>query len=77
MVKKVIIFVISVLIITTNFQVVYAEIFFPTTNVRLKGPSTYCILTPTDEIANDKAPQWVKLAKNAVVDWETNLKCRK
>ena len=74
MVKKGIIITIIILVITSNFQAVYAEIFFPSTNVRLKGPSTYCVITPTDEILQEKGIKWVKLTKDAIQDWENNLK---
>ncbi|MBA4461918.1 MAG: hypothetical protein H2B00_05340, partial [Nitrosopumilaceae archaeon] len=74
MVKKAIIFTIAILVITSNFQAVYAEIFFPTTNVRLDGPSTYCVITPTDEISDEKTRQWVRLTENSVQAWETSLK---
>ena len=35
--KKAIILAISILVISSNFQAVSAEIFFPSTNVRLEG----------------------------------------
>jgi len=72
--KKTIIFAISVLVITSNFQAVSAEIFFPSTNVRLDGSTTYCIVTPTDEISQNKNTEWVRLTENAVLDWGKNLK---
>lgn len=74
MVKKAIIFVITFLVITTNFQAVYAEIFFPTTNVRLKGPSTYCIDASSEGISNNKMQEWIGMVESAVSDWEKNLK---
>ena len=72
--KKIIIFALSVLIVTSGFQAVSAEIFFPSTNVRLEGPGTYCAITPTDEILQDKKEEWVQLIESAVRDWEKNLK---
>jgi hypothetical protein len=72
--KKAIILGISVLMISSNFQAVSAEIFFPSTNVRLDGVSTYCIITPEDEISQEKNTEWAELAKDAVLDWEQNLK---
>ncbi len=72
--KWAIILAVAVLVITSNLQPVFAEIFYPTTNVRLKGPSTYCIITPTNEIAENKNLIWVKLTKDSVLDWEKNLK---
>jgi hypothetical protein len=74
MVKKAIILAISVLVISSNFQAVSAEIFFPSTNVRLEGATTYCIITPTDEISENKNAEWVRLVDDAVLDWEQNLK---
>ena len=73
MLKKIAIIAFSILIISVNFQSIYAEIFYPTTNVRLKGPSTYCVITAI-EAPPEKSTQWVKLVKDAVLDWETNLK---
>ena len=72
--KKAMILVISVLVISSNFQAVSAEIFFPTTNVRLDGPNTYCIIKPLDEISQNKNSEWSDLAEKAVLDWEQNLK---
>ncbi len=72
--KKIIILAVSVLVISSNFQAVSAEIFFPSTNVRLDGSPTYCIIEPTDEISQNKNTEWVRLTENAVLDWEKNLK---
>ncbi len=69
-----IILAISVLVISSNFQAVSAEIFFPSTNVRMDGPSTYCIITITDEIVQNKNARWVGLMEDAVLDWEEKLK---
>ena len=74
MLKKSLFLAISILIISANFQSIYAEIFYPTTNVRLKGPSTYCVITTIGEVSPEKSSQWIKLTKDAVLDWETNLK---
>jgi hypothetical protein len=72
--KKAIILTISILVISSNFQAVSAEIFFPTTNVRLDGPNTYCIITPTDKVSKNKNSEWTNLAENAIRDWEQSLK---
>jgi hypothetical protein len=72
--KKAVILAISVLVISSNFQAVSAEIFFPSTNVRLEGATTYCIITPTNEISENKNGEWVGLVDDAVLDWEQNLK---
>ena len=72
--KKAIILAISILVISSNFQAVSAEIFFPSTNVRLEGATQYCIITPTDEISQNKNSVWVELVEDAVLDWEQNLK---
>ena len=72
--KKTIILAVSVLVISSNFQAVSAEIFFPSTNVRLDGSPTYCIIELTDEISQNKNTEWVRLTENAVLDWEKNLK---
>ena len=72
--KKAIILAISILVISSNFQAVSAEIFFPSTNVRLEGATQYCIIAPTDEISQDKNSEWVELVEDAVLDWEQNLK---
>ncbi len=74
MLKKSAFLAISILVISVNFQSIYAEIFYPTTNVRLNGPSTYCVITSIGEDSPEKSLQWIKLAKDAVLDWETNLK---
>ena len=71
--KHTIILAISVLVISSNFQAVSAEIFFPSTNVRLEGATTYCIITPTDEISQNKNAEWIGLTENAVLDWGKNL----
>ncbi len=72
--KKTIILAVSVLVISSNFQAVSAEIFFPSTNVRLDGSPTYCIIELTDEISQNKNTEWARLTENAVLDWEKNLK---
>ena len=60
--------------ISSNFQAVSAEIFFPSTNVRLEGATLYCIITPTDEITQNKNAEWIELVEDSVLDWEQNLK---
>ncbi|MDH3611442.1 MAG: hypothetical protein OEM79_06740 [Nitrosopumilus sp.] len=74
MVNKILILAISFVVISSNFQAVSAEIFFPSTNVRLDGPSEYCIISPKDELVENKKTEWIRLTENAVLDWEENLK---
>ena len=62
------------MVITSNFQDVSAEkIFYPTTNHRLDGTPTYCIITP-DDVPEDKKEQWGNIAKDVVLEWESKLK---
>jgi len=62
------------LVLINNFQdVSAAKIFYPTTNYRLDGTPTYCIITP-DDAPEDKKEQWVNNAKDAVLEWELKLK---
>ena len=74
MLKKILIFSILVIVVSVNFQSIYAEIFYPTTNVRLKGPSTYCINSEIKGISQETSARWEKLADNAVKEWEFSLK---
>jgi len=74
MLKKILFFALSIIVLSGIFQPIYAEIFYPTTNVRLKGPSTYCISTDVDEISTETSSKWVNLVKEAVENWEFNLK---
>jgi len=70
-----IIFLFSIFILSSNLQPIFAEIFFPSTNFRLKGISTFCILTAnTDDVSDEIKTKWANLAKDAVIDWEKNLK---
>lgn len=71
--RQVIILGVFILIISSGFQSVSAEIFFPSTNFRQEGPSTYCIVEPSESIAENQE-QWVDLASGAVSDWEDKLK---
>jgi hypothetical protein len=66
--------VITVLIFGSNFQAVSAEIFFPSTNIRLTSPPTYCILAPTEENLQEKSANWIELTKKGVSYWEEKLK---
>lgn len=68
-----IIFGVFILIISSGFQSVSAEIFFPSTNFRQEGPSTYCIVEPSENISENQ-DQWLDLASDAVSDWEDKLK---
>lgn len=72
--RKAVIIMFSILILSSGFQAVSAEIFFPSTNVRLDGPGTYCIDAPSDELVQDKSKEWVQIVENAVLEWEKNLK---
>lgn len=72
--NKSLVIIISVLVITSNFQAVSGEIFFPSTNVRVDGPIRYCIVIPTDDLVQNKSAEWAKLAENSVLKWEQNLK---
>lgn len=74
MLKKILFLSILVIVISLNFQSLYAEIFYPTTNVRLKGPSTYCVNSEIDEISQETSARWVKLVDKAVREWEFSLK---
>jgi len=70
-----IIFLFSIFILSSNLQPVFAEIFFPSTNFRLKEIPTFCILKANyDNISDDIKTKWANLAKDAVIDWEKNLK---
>ncbi len=70
-----IIFLFSIFILSSNLQPVFAEIFFPSTNFRLKGIPTFCILEANyDNIPDEIKTKWANIAKDAVIDWEKNLK---
>jgi len=71
--KRPIILAISILVLSSNFQAVSAEIFFPSTNVRLGNPGTYCITAPSNSISENKNAEWVRLTEKALSDWEQNL----
>jgi len=71
--KPIIIFLI-IIIVTSNFQIVFAEVFFPATGFRAKGAPTYCINTPSAENVSDKKTEWANLARDAVLEWESKLK---
>jgi len=61
-------------VISSNFQEISAAtIFYPITNYRLDGIPTYCIITP-DGVPENKKEQWVNIAKDAVLEWESKLK---
>jgi len=61
-------------VISSNFQEISAaQIFYPITNYRLDGIPTYCIITP-DGVPENKKEQWVNIAKDAVLEWESKLK---
>jgi len=73
-VLKPIVFFLIVVIVTSNFQIVFAEVFFPATGFRAKGAPSYCIYTPSAENVSDKKTKWVNLARDAVLEWESKLK---
>ncbi len=71
--KQVIIFGIFILIISSGFQSVSAEIFFPSNSFRQDEPSTYCIVVPSENISENQ-DQWVTLTNDAILEWENRLK---
>ena len=71
--KQVIIFGVFILIISSGFQSVSAEIFFPSNSFRQNGPSTYCIIEPSENISENQE-QWVNLTSDAILEWENSLK---
>ena len=72
--NKIIVLMICLIIISSNIQPIFAEIFFPTTNFRLQSTPTYCVVLPNDPISEQQKNQWADLAKNAVLEWEEKLK---
>ena len=74
--NKIIVLIICIIIISSNIQPIFAEIFFPTTNFRLQGPPTYCVVIPNDPISEQQKNQWVNLAESVVLEWEEKLKDR-
>ena len=71
---RLIVFFLIVVILSSNFQIVFAEVFFPATGFRAKGAPTYCIYTPSAENVSDKKTKWANLARDAVLEWESKLK---
>ncbi len=71
--NRLVIFGVFILVVSSGFQSVSAEIFFPSTNFRQEGPSTYCIVEPTDNISENQQV-WVTLTSDAISEWENNLK---
>ena len=65
---------ICAIIISSNIQPIFAEIFFPSTNFRLYNVPTYCVVIPNDAISEQQKNQWTSLAENAVLAWEEKLK---
>ena len=65
---------ICLIIISSNIQPIFAEIFFPSTNFRLYNVPTYCVVIPNDAISEQQKNQWTSLAENAVLAWEEKLK---
>ena len=63
--NRLVIFGVFILIISSGFQSVSAEIFFPTTNFRQNGPSTYCIVEPSGNISENQ-DQWITLTNDAI-----------
>ena len=72
--NKIIIAVIFTIILSVNMQPVFAEIFFPTTNFRLQGPPTYCIVLPSESIPERQKMQWANLVEDTILGWEEKLK---
>ena len=73
MVSRAVIFCVLALVISSGFQSVSAEIFFPSNSFRLDGPSTYCIIEPSENTSENQG-QWVNLASDAISEWESRLK---
>ena len=71
---KIIVLTVFILILSSTFQPISAEIFFPSTNVRVAITPTYCIIPPSDEISQNKNSVWVGLAENSVAYWKQSLK---
>ena len=71
--RQVIIFSIFILVISSGFQSVSAEIFFPSNSFRQNGPITYCIVEPSENISENQ-DQWITLTNDAVLEWENSLK---
>ena len=74
MLKKFLFFALTIILISVNFHSIYAEIFYPTTIVRLKGPSIYCINSEIDGISQETSTKWANLVSDAVENWQFNLK---
>jgi len=72
--NKIIVTAIFLIIISSNIQPIFAEIFFPTTNFRLQSTPIYCVVIPNDPISEEQKMQWVNLVKDAALDWEKKLK---
>jgi hypothetical protein len=72
--NKIIVIMICLIIISSNIQPVFAEIFFPSTNFRLYSIPTYCVVIPNDPISEQQKNQWVSLGESAVLAWEEKLK---
>ncbi len=68
-------FLILLIITGFNLQQASAEILFPTTNIRVDGPPTYCIIPPLlVSLSDSQKESWAKLAEATVLDWENKLK---
>ena len=74
--NKIIVIMICLIIISSNIQPIFAEIFFPTTNFRLYYIPTYCVVIPNESISGQQKNQWVNLAESAVLEWEEKLRER-
>jgi hypothetical protein len=72
--NKIIVIMVCAIIISSNIQPIFAEIFFPSTNFRLYNIPTYCVVIPNDAISEQQKNQWASLGESAVLAWEEKLK---
>ncbi len=56
-----------------NAQMAAADIFYPSTNYKVKGPPTYCTLVTGIDVPLSKVEEFVDISKNAVSSWTNNL----
>ena len=68
-------FLIIILLATwgNNAQMAAAEIFYPSTNYRLKEPPTYCTVIEGIDESPSKIAEFVNVSKDAVSSWTNNL----
>ena len=56
-----------------NAQMAAADIFYPSTNYKVKGPPTYCTIVTNIDAPTSKVEEFVDISKNAVASWTNNL----